>query len=159
MSRPLRAPARFNLVGLRWRGRAEPRVALRVRRDGRRWCAGSALEAHADHNPDRGTGERSVAASDPLWVGEADQVQYRLSRRVPGLRLHFVNVEGTATPGERVRTALRRAANTAVSTVAAAVTGGSANAQAPGRPSRRSCTAATGARASARRGRRPTTAP
>ena len=31
-------------------------------------------------------------ASDPLWVGEADAVQYRLSKRVPGLRLHFVNV-------------------------------------------------------------------
>ena len=37
VSRPLRAPARFNLVGLRWRGRAEPRVAVRVRRDGSRW--------------------------------------------------------------------------------------------------------------------------
>jgi hypothetical protein len=31
-------------------------------------------------------------ASDPLWVGEADAVQYRLSKPVPGLRLHFVNV-------------------------------------------------------------------
>ncbi len=118
-SRPLTAPARFNLLGLRWRGRSEPRVALRVRRDGRRWSRWQRVEAHADHNPDRGTGERSVAASDPVWVGEADQVQYRMSRRVPGLRIHFVNVEGTATPGDRVRTALRRAANTAVSTVAA----------------------------------------
>jgi hypothetical protein len=128
-SAPLRAPARFNLVGLRWRGRAEPSVAVRVRRDGGTWSQWKSLEAHADHNPDPRRGERSVAASDPLWVGEADALQYRLSRRVPGLRLHFVNVNGTATPAERLRTALRRAANTAVSTLAAGLTGGEAHAQ------------------------------
>ena len=115
-SRALTAPARFNLMGLRWRGRAEPRVAVRVRRDGRSWSRWQRLEAHADHNPDRGSGERAVAASDPVWVGEADQMQYRMSRRVPGLRIHFVNVKGTATAGDRLRTAMRRVANTAVST-------------------------------------------
>ena len=129
LSPALRAPHRFNLVGLRWRGRAEPRLTVRVRRDGRRWSRWQALEAHADHNPDPRSGERSVAASDPLWVGEADQVQYALSRRVPGLRLHFVNVNGTATAGERVTTALRRVANTAVGTVAAALGGADAHAQ------------------------------
>jgi hypothetical protein len=129
LSPALRAPRRFNLVGLRWRGRAEPSLAVRVRRDGRRWSRWQTLEAHADHNPDPRTGERSVAASDPLWVGEADQVQYALSRPVPGLRLHFVNVNGTATAGERVTTALRRVANTALSTVAAALGGGDAHAQ------------------------------
>ncbi len=130
-SRPLTAPARFNLLGLRWRGRSEPRVAVRVRRDGRNWSRWQRLEAHADHNPDGGTRERPVAASDPVWVGEADQLQYRLSRRVPGLRIHFVNVKGTATAGDRVRTAMRRVANTAVSTLAAGLGGDSANAQAP----------------------------
>ena len=130
LSPALRAPRRFNLVGLRWRGRAEPRLTVRVRRDGRPWSRWQALDAHADHNPDPRSGERSVAASDPLWVGEADQVQYALSRPVPGLRLHFVNVNGTATAGERVTTALRRAANTAVSTAAAAL--GSADAHAQG---------------------------
>ena len=60
-----------------------------------------------------------MAASDPLWVGEADQVQYALSRRVPALRLHFVNVDGTATARERVATALRRAANTVATSIAA----------------------------------------
>ena len=133
MSAPLRAPARFNLVGLRWRGRAEPSVTVRVRRDGRRWSHWQPLEAHADHNPDPRGPERSVAASDPLWVGEADEVQYRMSRRVPGLRLHFVNVNGTATPAERLRTALRHAADTAMSTLTAALTGGEAHAQ-DGRP-------------------------
>jgi N-acetylmuramoyl-L-alanine amidase len=108
VSRPLRTHRRFNLVGLRWRGRAEPRIAVRARRQGRRWSRWARLVAHAEHNPDAGSGEPAVAASDPLWVGEADEVQYRLSRRVPGLRLHFVDVRGTATGAYRPRAAAER---------------------------------------------------
>jgi hypothetical protein len=100
-SRPLETPRRFNLVGMRWGGRAEPEVELRVRRRGR-WSRWEHLEAHAEHNPDPGTGEQTVAASDPLWVGKAGAVQYRLSQPVPRLRLHFVRVSGVAP---RVRTA------------------------------------------------------
>ena len=33
-----------------------------------------------------------VVASDPIWVGRAGAVQYRLGRPAPGLRLHFVDV-------------------------------------------------------------------
>ena len=69
VSRPLRAPARFNLVGLRWRGRAEPRVSVRVRRDGERWSRWQALDAHADHNPDRGPA--SAAWPPPTRSGSA----------------------------------------------------------------------------------------
>ena len=131
-SRALRAPRRFNLVGLRWRGRSEPRIALRVRSRGGRWSRWAALDAHAEHRPDAGSGERSAAgASAPLWVGEADHVQYRLSRRVPGLRLHFVNVKGSGTAGERVRTAVSRTANAAVGSLAGLLGAGSAQAQDP----------------------------
>ncbi|MGH2716026.1 MAG: N-acetylmuramoyl-L-alanine amidase, partial [Thermoleophilaceae bacterium] len=87
---------RFNLLGMRWRGRALPEIAVRVRRPGRGWSRWQALEAHASHNPDARRGERVRHASDPLWVGTANGVQYRLSRRVRGLRLHFVNVAGVA---------------------------------------------------------------
>jgi hypothetical protein len=83
---------RFNLLGMRWRGRAVPRIGVRVRRPGRGWSRWVALEAHDDHNPDPRRGERIARASDPLWVGTANGVQYRMSRRVRGLRLHFVNV-------------------------------------------------------------------
>ena len=69
----------FNLVGMRWRGSAKPEIAIRVRRSRRGWSRWEELHARGH-------------ASDPLWVGEADAVQYRLSKRVPGLRLHFVNV-------------------------------------------------------------------
>jgi hypothetical protein len=96
-SRPLRTPHRFNLVGMRWRGRAQPGIELRVRHRGR-WSRWEELAAHADHNPDLWRGERVAAASDPIWVGEAGAVQYTMSRRVAGLRLHFVNVGSRRYP-------------------------------------------------------------
>jgi hypothetical protein len=73
------APRPFNLVGLNWRGDATPDVKLRVkRRSGwTRW---------------REVGEHGASGSDPVWVGRARSLEYRLSRRVPGLRLHFVAV-------------------------------------------------------------------
>ena len=86
-------PRRFNLVGLRWRGRAVPRVALRVRRPGRGWSHWERLGTHAS------------GASDPLWVGSGDAVQYRLSRPVRGLRLHFVNVASELRARRRARAA------------------------------------------------------
>jgi hypothetical protein len=92
VSPKLSTERRFNLLGMRWRGRAAPDIEVRVRRPGRGWSRWQELEAHDEHNPDVGSGERAGRASDPLWVGWADGVQYRLSRRVNGLRLHFVNV-------------------------------------------------------------------
>jgi hypothetical protein len=83
---------RFNLVGMRWRGTAEPAISLRVRRPGRGWSRWQEVDAHADHNPDPDSGERVAGSSDPIWVGSGDAVQYRLSERVADLRLHFVNV-------------------------------------------------------------------
>jgi hypothetical protein len=92
---------RFNLVGMRWLGTAEPAITVRVRRPGGGWSRWQEIEAHADHNPDPRRGERMAAASDPLWVGSADAVQYRMSRPVQGLRLHFVNVGRYAEPRAR----------------------------------------------------------
>jgi N-acetylmuramoyl-L-alanine amidase len=72
---------RFNLLGMRWRRGATPDIEVRVRRPGGRWSRWEHL--HAGH---------ARRATDPLWVGAANGVQYRLSRAVSGLRLHFVNV-------------------------------------------------------------------
>jgi N-acetylmuramoyl-L-alanine amidase len=129
-SRALRAPKRFNLVGMRWRGRAEPRVKLRVRKAGSHWSRWVRLDADGDHRPDPHSGERSATGDTaPAWAGEADYVQYKLSRRVPGLRLHFVNTRGTSSSGQRVRTALLRTVNTATASVAGIFSGASAHAQ------------------------------
>ncbi|HEY6780992.1 MAG TPA: N-acetylmuramoyl-L-alanine amidase, partial [Thermoleophilaceae bacterium] len=118
--------------GMRWRGGpAEPVLALRVRRQGGHWSHWQRVESHGDHNPDPRTGESTATASDPVWVGEADEVQYRMNRRVAGLRLHFVNVEGSATRAERLRTSLRGAVNSAVVSLAGLAGGGEARAQDP----------------------------
>ena len=116
----VRAPKRFNLVGLRWRGAAKPGIVLRTRTAGGRWSRWVRLETQGKDDPDGpdpGRGEPDVAVSDPVWAGQADAVQYRLSRPVRGLRLHFVNVEGSATATDRFRTAIRRSVNTALVSV------------------------------------------
>jgi hypothetical protein len=129
----LQAPKRFNLVGLRWSGRGEPpRISIRFRRDGGAWSPWTQVGAGHDHAPDPGTGEANAGGnSDPVWVGEADHVQYRLSRRVDGLRLHFVNTKGTATAGDRLRTAVRDAASTGMRTIAGLIGVRAAGAQDP----------------------------
>jgi hypothetical protein len=131
-SSALKTPKRFNLVGLRWRGRAAPRVKLRVREAGRHWSRWVRLGSDSADRPDAGSGERSATSfSSPAWAGEADYVQYKLSRRVPGLRLHFVNSRGTTTAASRLRTAMLRGVNTATASVAGALGARSASAQEP----------------------------
>jgi hypothetical protein len=99
-SRVLRAPRRFDLLGVR--GAGALRLEVRVRRDGGRWSPWVALAVRGDHAPDTGTGER---ASDPVWAGGCDELQLRAARRPRGrLRMHFV-----AVPPVR-RTLLTRAA-------------------------------------------------
>jgi len=81
----------FNLVGLKWRGRATPDVEVRVRR-GSEWSRWRDLGVHGP------------GGSDPAWVGRARTLQYRLDRRVPGLRLHFVAVGKRATTARSAQT-------------------------------------------------------
>jgi hypothetical protein len=132
VSKPLRAPKRFNLVGFNWRGAAEPGIAVRVRRSGERWGRWTTVPAHTDGAPDPGRVEhtrRSVSA--PVWAGQADWVQYRMSRRVPRLRLHFLNTTGTATAADRARTKVRRFANNALLAVARIATARAQDPQPP----------------------------
>ena len=111
-SQPIKTGKRFNLVGLRWRGDAEPRVAVRTRREGGGWSRWTTLPAHSEDAPDPGRGEpMPQGSSTPTWVGEADYVQYRLSKPVPGLKLHYVNVKGSSTAADRLRSGLRRVAD------------------------------------------------
>jgi hypothetical protein len=89
----LRAPQRFDLVGMRWTGRVAPTIALRARKAGGRWSKWTRVPSDPDDAPDVGSAERSPRGfSAPVWTGDADYVQYKLSRRVAGLRLHFVDV-------------------------------------------------------------------
>jgi hypothetical protein len=92
----LRAPRRFDLVGMRWSGALRPTIALRARKAGGHWSKWTRVPADPDDSPDRGSRERSGGGfSAPVWTGDADYVQYKLSRRVGGFRLHFVSVPRT----------------------------------------------------------------
>jgi hypothetical protein len=89
-SRVLRAPRRFDLLGVRGPDAARGRFEVRVRARGGHWSPWVALAFHGAHAPDTGSGER---ASDPVWAGGCDELQLRAARRPPGpVRVHFVAV-------------------------------------------------------------------
>ena len=89
----LAAPHRFDLVGMRWTSPLQPVISLRARKAGGHWTKWTAVPSDPEDAPDGGRGERSPRGfSAPVWTGDADYLQYRLSRRVAGLRLHFVSI-------------------------------------------------------------------
>jgi len=103
----LRAPRRFDVLGLKWRSAAGPGHAeVRVRARGGRWSAWTEAPVGDDH---AGDGRPRVRGTDPVWAGGKDELQLRLARPVAGLRVHFVNATGTATPAARRLTAARAA--------------------------------------------------
>ena len=128
VSPPLRAPKRFNLVGFRWSDGGEPAIAIRSRTDGGDWSHWIAVEGGEEDGPDPRVERGARGYSRPVWVGEADWVQYRMSEPVRGLRLHFVNSMGTATAADRAKTRLRQLAHAGFARLATLWT---ARAQAP----------------------------
>jgi hypothetical protein len=136
-SRVLSTPKRFNLVGFKWRGARPAELRARVRLTGHRWSRWVTVPVDPDHQPVRGgrERERGWTTSDPVWAGEADQVQYAIAaaRPIRDIRLHFVNSTGTATTFDRLRSALRRAANSAVSSIGS-LFGADASAQGTSQP-------------------------
>ena len=97
-SRRRKPPARFNLVGLHWRGPGS--VQFRTRSLAGRWSAWEAAAPEAEDQPDAGTAERARAGSwrlgNPWWVGPSDRIEYRLRGNVTKLRAFFV---WSPTPG------------------------------------------------------------
>src|SRR5688500_15623945 len=106
-TRVLRAPRRFDLVGLRWARGSRAEAQVRARRHGGRWTAWATLHVMGDHGPD---GQRAVAGTDPAFVGAADEYQLRLRGNPRALRARFVRALPTATVARRVGERLRRRA-------------------------------------------------
>ncbi len=101
----LRAPARFDLVGVAGHGTARAGLQARVRPRGGRWSPWVPLAGGADHAPDR---PRRNEASDPVWTGGADELQLRAAGPLPagGVELRFVAVPagvGAEVPGLRAQ--------------------------------------------------------
>ena len=99
-------PARFNLVGLHWRGPGS--VQFRTRSLAGRWSAWEAAAPEAEDQPDASTGERGRTRSwqlgNPWWVGPSDRIEYRFLGSVTKLRAFFV---WSPTPGVPGRTLLQ----------------------------------------------------
>src|ERR671937_1249271 len=103
-SRVLRAPRRFDIVGVR--GAHAVGLEVRVRRDGGRFSPWVPLAVHGDHAPDTGTGER---ASDPVWAGGCDELQLRAAGRLRAtLRMHFVAVPPPSRRALRAQAAAKQ---------------------------------------------------
>ncbi len=102
-SRVLRAPRRFDLVGLVWAHGSHAEAQLRARRRGGRWTRWVTLHPIGDHRPDHG---RLPAGTDPAFTGAADEFQLRMRGAPRELRARFVR----AQPAARVATRLARRA-------------------------------------------------
>ena len=80
LTKPLRAPDRFDLVGLRWNRGAHVQAQVRARVAGGRWTRWTALPH--PHVPLDGT--------DPAFTGTADELQLRLRGEARQLTARFV---------------------------------------------------------------------
>jgi hypothetical protein len=99
-SRVLRPSRRVSLAGLVWAQGTGPQDAqVRGRRRNGEWTRWVHLHAGADHAPD-GAGPRR--ATDPVWLGTADELQLRVKGSTAGLHLHAVGVDGRGEPVARV---------------------------------------------------------
>src|SRR3954453_14023553 len=82
----LKAPRRFDLVGLTWRN-ARIEAQVRARPNGGRWTAWFPLRPLDGHAPD---GERAPNGTDPVFTGAADELQFRLRGAASGLTARCV---------------------------------------------------------------------
>jgi N-acetylmuramoyl-L-alanine amidase-like protein len=86
-------PARFDMVGLHWRGPGS--VAFRTRSTAGRWSAWQPAAPEAEDLPD--SPSRGWRLGNPYWVGASDRIAYRLRGRVTRLRAYFIE-----SPEERI---------------------------------------------------------
>ena len=100
-------PARFDLVGLHWRGSGT--VQFRTRGTSGRWSAWNDAAPEAEDRPDAGTAERARGGGwrlgNPWWVGPSDRIEYRLRGQVSRLRAWFVSSAAAGVPARTLQKA------------------------------------------------------
>ena len=97
VTKPLRAPRRYDLVGAQWRS-GSGALWLRGRRAGGRWSRWARLGESEEQ-----TRGRLPHATEPVWAGGDDYVQLRGRRPLTGLHLSFVNAHVPTALSARVR--------------------------------------------------------
>ncbi len=81
---PIEATA--TVAGISWEGDPPRRAWVRASEDGSEWSPWTELLVDAEHGPDPGTAEAAGArpASEPVYVGKANWLQYRVEGAEPG---------------------------------------------------------------------------
>jgi hypothetical protein len=82
------APARFDMLGLHWRGTGS--VAFRTRSSAGRWSAWQAADADAGGPVPRGWRDGNL-----VWVGASDAVRFRTTGTVTRLRAYYLRSRTT----------------------------------------------------------------
>ena len=93
-----KAPARFDLVGLHWKGSGS--VSFRARSLAGRWSPWRDAAAE-DDGPDAGNHElrkRGWQLGSPYWTGPSDRIEVRTFGRVTRVRAHYVRSPVKARP-------------------------------------------------------------
>lgn len=104
-SEVLRAPRRFDVMGVAWR-RGTPEVEIRARRGDGSWTRWLRLSSDAGHAPDGETPH----GTEPAFTGAADYLQVRVRGRAEGLRARMVRAQPTARVAGRLSSRRARAA-------------------------------------------------
>ncbi len=103
VSPPLEVDA--TAAGLSWED-APAEAWIRASADGTAWGPWVALHADPDHGPDPGGVEAAASrdGSDPVWVGKARFIQYRIEGRGVDLQAEYVETAGrNLSAWERVK--------------------------------------------------------
>ncbi len=102
-----KAPGRFDLVGIHWRGSGK--VQFRTRSTSGRWSTWGDAAPEAEDRPDAGTAERARARGwqlgNPWWVGPSDRIEYRTRGTVTRLRAWFVSSPAAGVPARALQKA------------------------------------------------------
>src|SRR4051794_18887305 len=91
-------PARFDMVGLHWRGPGA--VDFRVRSIAGRWGKWQPAAPEAEDLPDNPS--HSWRLGNPYWVGASNRIAYRLHGSVARLRAYFIQSTDQGIPLRRV---------------------------------------------------------
>lgn len=110
VSPPLEVEA--TAAGLSWAGEGAPdRAWVRSSDDGTDWSPWVGLHGDPDHGPDPGSaeGEGNREATDPVWVGQARFLQFRVVGPSVDLHAEYVETSGrNLSAWEKVRLFFRR---------------------------------------------------
>jgi hypothetical protein len=90
--------ARFDLVGLHWRGAGKVRFRTRSVRE--HWTAWriADVDEHVDIGSREAMRTRGWRASEPYWVGSSDRVEWRGTGEVRRVRVNFVSSPAVGVP-------------------------------------------------------------